>query len=234
MTWQGVLAAVDARFASADAHRFARLHRAFIAYPAQHTCRSFYDFVAEHGLHDLLACYRFQRLVRIAESLQGAALHGATILDFGAGGGFLGGYLRDALDAKVFVADLSPVSLKTLASKGFTIFDPASAAPPPRFDLILCADSLGEVHADEDGWLSDPANASAPALPDEVEARYGIAEKLAPLKSFIASNGIVSVHEPVQTETFWKGAANLLERHQWKPSLHGPEGGRHLRLRRAD
>src|SRR5690606_4485322 len=169
LPWDSVLRRIEARLGPA-APEFARLHRAFVAYPAEHTARAFYYFSARSGLHDLLACHRFNRLVAIAEALAETDFEARRVLDFGAGGGFLAGWLRDVRGADVTVADLSPKSEALLEAAGF---QPLRNAKRPRFDIILCADSLGEIHADEDDWLSDPDNADAPDFSDEVEARYG-------------------------------------------------------------
>src|SRR5690606_4701464 len=72
LEWDEVLRRVETRLEDAEpgeAARFARLHRAFVAYPTPHTCRSFYDFIARHDLHALLACHRFHRLAALLRRL---------------------------------------------------------------------------------------------------------------------------------------------------------------------
>jgi SAM-dependent methyltransferase len=229
LPWDEVLRRIEARLAGraapGDSETFARLHRAFVAYPAESTARAFYDLAAREGLHPLLASHRLHRLKAIAETLAGAVPHGARVLDFGAGGGFLAGYLRDALGAEVAVADLSPVTGAALAQQGFI-----SPAPADRFDFILCADSLGEIHADEDDWLSDPGNGGDEGFAGELDARYGFAHKLATLRPRLAPGGAVLLFEPVALEHFWRGAARALVDAGWKAEIRGPEPVWHLRL----
>jgi SAM-dependent methyltransferase len=227
LSWDDALRLAEATL-GAEADTFARKHRAFVAYPTEHTARAFYDLVARHGLHPLLASHRFDRLVAIAEALDAssdASLNGARALDVGAGGGFLAAWLRDARGARVTVSDLSPASEEALAARGFALLRDTTrdASNDARFDLILCADSLGEVHADEDEWLSDAAHAEDPRFAAELEARYGFAEKLSALRPRLAAGGRVALFEPAPQAHFWRGAARLLEGHGWSARILGPE-----------
>ncbi len=221
LEWDDVLRRVETRLTADEAARFARLHRAFVAYPAEHTCRGFYDFIARHELHALLACHRFHRLAALVRRLHAdlpARKPGvpARALDQGAGSGILSTWLRDQAGCTVSATDLSAETRARLESAGF---------PPPRdgdrFDLILCADSLGEIHADEDDWLSDAENAGHEAFCDELEARYGLAHKLAGLKGLLAPGGIMLVYEPIASEHVWRGAARLLEAAGWRVDVTG-------------
>lgn len=220
LAWDEALRRIEAAL-GAQAEAFARRHRAFVAYPAEHTARAFYDFAARHGLHPLLASHRFDRLAAIAASLRDFPLDGAAILDAGAGGGFLAGWLRDGQGARITVSDLSPASEEALAAQGFPLL--RDAAAETRFDLILCADSLGEVNADEDAWLADPAHAEDPRFVEELEARYGLAHKLADLKPRLAPGGRVALFEPAPQAHFWRGAARLLEGEGWNAKILGPK-----------
>ncbi len=226
LAWEEVLRRAEARLgekASNKTSEFARLHRAFVAYPTERTARAFYDFVAGNDLHGLLACHRFDRLVAIAESLDASRpfpLDGSSILDIGAGGGFLATWLRDARGARVAVSDLSPASEAALAAQGFESL--RDLPEDRRFDFILCADSLGEVHSDEDDWLADAANAGDPAFVEELEARYGLARKLAALRPRLAAGGRVALFEPAPQAHFWRGAARLLEGEGWNVEVLGP------------
>ncbi|HEX2612594.1 MAG TPA: methyltransferase domain-containing protein [Fibrobacteria bacterium] len=221
LAWDEALRRAEAKLGGEDVASFARLHRAFVAYPAEHTARAFYDFAARHELHGLLASHRFHRLLAIAESFQSLPIReSAAILDMGAGGGFLAGWLRDERGARVTVADLSPASEEALAAQGFPLL---RQQPEARFDLVLCADSLGEVHADEDEWLADAANADDPHFAGELEARYGLAHKLAALRARLDPGGRVALFEPAPLPHFWHGAARLLEGEGWRVETLGPE-----------
>jgi hypothetical protein len=232
LSWDEVLRRVEARLGGDNADTFARLHRAFTAYPAEHTCRAFYDFAARRDLHGLLACYRFDRLTSVAEALTDLTLRGARVLDWGAGGGFLTGWLRDGRGAEVFAADLSPATVVALAQQDFPSPRSGQKADDERFDIILCADSLGEIHADEDDWLSDEGHTDDGDYCGEIEARYGFAQKLSALEPLLAPRGAVLLFEPVALEHFWRGAAQLLEANGWRVEARGPAPAWHLRLQR--
>jgi SAM-dependent methyltransferase len=231
LAWDEILTLVEQKLTPTESQTFQRLHRAFAAYPAAHTVRAFYDFAAQRDLLALLAGFRFERLVDLAGALSTQALAGRRALDYGAGGGYLAAYLR-AAGAEVTVADFSPATLRRLETLGYPVV--AGEVPPaPDFDLILCADSLGEVNADEDDWLAAPENLGDPNYPGELNARYGFAEKLAPLKSRLAANGFVLLFEPVRHAHFWQGAARALEGAGWKAEvLTAPVLG--LKLRTGD
>jgi SAM-dependent methyltransferase len=225
-----VLRRAEARLGAEDSAAFARRHGALVAYPTEHTARAFYDFAARHDLTGLLACHRFHRVIAIAESLRMFSpelpLDGAAILDVGAGGGFLAGWLRSAYDARVTVSDLSPATEDALAAQGFPLLRDAQAAT--RYDLVLCADSLGEIHADEDAWLADAAHADDPMFSAELEARYGLAQKLSALRPLLAprasgTGGRVALFEPAPHAHFWRGAARLLEGEGWEAKVLGPD-----------
>jgi hypothetical protein len=233
LAWDAVLTRVGERLGPAEADTFARLHRAFVAYPAEHTCRAFYDFCARRDLLDLLASYRFDRLCDIAASLSQTdpelPLRGARVLDWGAGGGALAAWLRDERGAQVSASDLSPATAERLAARGFP-----PPAPGETFDFILCADSLGEIHADEDDWLADEGNAGDESFSGELDARYGLVPKLAALATWLAPGGTVLLFEPVAQEHFWQGAARLLEDAGWRAEMLGPAPAWHLRLQRQE
>lgn len=220
LAWEDVLRRVETRLAPADAAAFARAHRAFVAYPAEHTARAFYDLAARHDLLGLLAGARHARLAAILAAVAedvaaaGTRARAARALDVGAGGGFAAAWLRDVLGMTVRATDLSPATAARLDGLGFGAPDPGET-----FDLVLCADSLGEVHADEDDWLADPANADDAGYADELEARYGFASKLEPLRARLAPGGVVVLFEPVPQPHFWRGAARALEAAGWAADL---------------
>jgi SAM-dependent methyltransferase len=233
LTWDEVLRAVEQKLTPTEAQTFQRLHRAFAAYPTAHTVRSFYDFAAQRDLSALLACYRFDRLVDLAAALATQPLRGARVLDVGAGGGYLTAYLRDALGAEVAVQDASPATLRRLEARGHRV-PGEGAGDGGAFDCIVCADSLGEINADEDDWLATPENLADEAYPRELEARYGFAEKLASLRTRLAPGGSVLLFEPAPQAHFWQGAARALETAGWRAGILGPAPAWGLRLMRND
>jgi SAM-dependent methyltransferase len=234
LSWEEALLRLEQKLTTAGAETFKRLHRAFVAYPTAHTARSFYDFAAEQGLLPLLACFRFARLASLGSALAAAVASkpaGLRVLDVGAGGGWLAAWLR-AEGARVACLDLSPAARRALAARGFETFDDAAAAAASgeRFDLLLCADSLGEIHADEDDWLADPANAGSPAYAEELEGRYGFAEKLEAFRPLLAPDGEILLFEPVPQPHFWHGAALALNARGWRAEVNGPDPAWGLRI----
>ena len=225
MSWNEVLRAVEAKLTPADLAIFQRVHRSFTAYPMEHTCRAFYDFAAEKDLLELLACFRYERLQLVGECLSPLPVRGRKVLELGAGGGYLSGYFREELGADVSVADWSVKSLHRLEQTGFRILSNAAdaALQKIRFDFILCADCLGEVNADDDGWLNDPENIGDLHYPEEVENRYGFAGKLAPWKPLLRPGGSVLMFEPIDLPAFWNGAAASLRQSGWKAEILGPD-----------
>jgi len=227
MTWEEVLRRIESRLSPQETAAFARLHRGFTAYPTEHTCRAFYDFAARHDLLTLLASHRFDRLASLLASLREhiAPQAPGPALDVGAGAGLLAAWLRDAAGFTVSAVDLSPAVAERLGAAGF-----AAPAPGATFDLVLCADSLGEINADEDDWLSDPAHADDPGFGDELEARYGFSHKLMPYKNLLKPGGVVLVYEPIGLAHFWAGAARHLQGAGWTAEVLGPDPTWGMRL----
>jgi SAM-dependent methyltransferase len=235
LSWEDVLLRIEQKLTTSEAETFKRLHRAFTAYPTPHTARGFYDFSAEHELLPLLAGFRFDRLASLGAALAPSldpVPAGLRVLDVGAGGGWLAAWLRVVQGARVSCLDLSPASRRALAARGFATFDDANAAAASdeRFDLVLCADSLGEIHADEDDWLADPENAESPDYAEELEARYGFAAKLEDLRPLLAPAGEIRLFEPVPLAHFWHGAARALEARGWRAEVNGPSPAWGLRI----
>ena len=141
LKWDEVLRAVETRLPPPDRALFLRRHRNFTSYPAEQTCRAFYDFIGARGLTDLLASFRFHRLCRLGDCLSSLSLRGRSVLDLGAGGGYLSGYLREELGADVSLTDWSPESLRCLKEMDFKTFTgPAYAELQGRCEsLALCA-----------------------------------------------------------------------------------------------
>jgi hypothetical protein len=218
LSWDAALQRIETQLGPEASATFARLHRAFVAYPAEHTCRAFYDFATRTNLLDILACHRFDRLVALATALDSRIPSGAKALDYGAGGGYLAQWMRTQRDATVSATDLSPSVAERLAGMKFD-----TPKPDERFTHIVCADSLGEIHADEDDWLSDPENTDHDAFGGELEARYGFAQKLAALRPLLAPRGTILLFEPVSLEHFWRGAARFLETRGWQVEIIGPD-----------
>ena len=230
LTWEEVLAIVEQKLTPTETQTFQRLHRAFAAYPVAHTVRGFYDFAAQRDLLPLLAGFRFDRLVNIAGALSTFDFTGKRVLDYGAGGGYLAAYLR-ALGAEVVVDDHSATTLRRLEQYGHKLLGENTNA----FDVILCADSLGEINADEDDWLATPENLDDPDYPRELEARYGFAEKLAGFqdpagRARLAPGGSILIFEPIPLPHFWTGAARALEAAGWSAELLGPHPVMGLKL----
>lgn len=221
-SWSAILLEVEARLGTEKADRFARLHRNFIAYPAESTLKAFYGFAFREGLAPLLNGVRAERLTALFFTVLPFAQAGRLALDLGAGGGFIARLLRrfsPGLSLRVF--DLVPEAMEDLAGAGFGLW---SAGDPP-VDLIFCLDSLGEVNADQDSALAEALAAEEEGPRPEsgggaaaalLEERYGFAQKLEPWKRALKEGGLLLLVEPVSLPGFWKGLEALLSAAGWR------------------
>lgn len=222
-TWAETLEALMARLAPADRERFTRLHRNFVGYPSPETSGRFHGFVFAQGLHLVVNGYRRDRLEAVLDTLLVRIPAGQRILDVGAGAGLIASVLKQRTGPEtLIVQDPCPEVRDHLASLGFPVWpEPPSKAPASnRFDFILCIDSLGEIHSDEDGALAHPEA----ILPDEraqlIEERYGFAGKLEPWKPYLAEGGRILFWEPIRHRAIWEGIALLLAGAGWKTALN--------------
>jgi len=232
MTWDETLAAVQARLSAEDRKHFARLHRNFVAYPTPETSVRFHGFVFAHQLHLEVNGYRFARLATILDRLLARVPAGQRILDVGAGAGLIASVLMKRTGPKAYFAqDPCPEARDHLASMGFTLLPyplpPLPPLPPPperlpaaRFDFVLCIDSLGEIHSDEDGALAEPEGVAPEDRARLIEERYGFAQKLEPWKPCLAEGGRLLLWEPIRHRAIWEGIALLLAGAGWKADLH--------------
>jgi hypothetical protein len=233
MGWEDVLREVQGKLSAEDWKTFSRLHRNFVGYVSQGTLARFYGFVFSHGLQREINGFRFHRLEKIIAALAARPERGARVLDVGAGAGIVAGAARKILSPSEYVAqDLCDGARDYLSSRGFPVLPhPLPASPQGKpFDLILCADSLGELNSDEDAFLSQPANASLPLFAEAIEERYGFAQKLQTLKPYLSPSGRLLMWEPFSHRAVWEALARYLGP-AWKTRLDtGIPGGEYLEL----
>lgn len=223
MTWAETLEAVQARLEPPDRENFTRLHRNFVGYLSPETLGRFYGFVFSHELHLEVNGYRFNRLAAILEVLLARVPAGRCILDVGAGAGLIASVLMKRTGPKTYVMQDPCLEVRDfLISMGFPVLpEPPPPVPPvTHFDLILCIDSLGELHSDEDGTLAHPEELPPEESSRLIEERYGFAQKLEPWKGYLAPDGRVLLWEPIQHRAVWEGIARLLDGAGWKTTLH--------------
>lgn len=224
MAWDEVLKAVQEKLGPADRDLFLRHHRNFVGYLSQDTLERFYAFVFSHDLHLEVNGFRFHRIEGILEILLSRIVPGQCILDVGAGAGLIAAILLNRCMPKTYVTqDLCRGARDFLLSMGFAVLPhPAPERPPGGlFDLILCADSLGEINSDDQGALAGPDPAGAGDLSRMIAERYGFAEKLEPWKSYLAEGGKVFLWEPIARRKAWEAIGTDLEKNGWKTRLHG-------------
>lgn len=227
-TWKEALEAIRSRLSPSDMERFSRAHRNFVAYRSDSTLDRFYGTVFSLGLQHEVNGHRFGRLITILEDLFAETLPGEAILDLGAGAGYLAAaLLRHRAPRAYVVYDPVPAVRDELLAQGLAVLPhPPPGAPEPTFDLILCADSLGEVNADDDGMLSRPDGIAAGELPEQMEQRYGFAEKLAAWKPYLAPGGRILIWEPFAYPEAFAALAALLGEHGWNPLVKARAPGR--------
>jgi hypothetical protein len=201
LTWDEVLLQVESRLGKPQLEIFRRYHRSFIAYPTPATLQRFYDFCYSHRLHDLLASYRFDRLARVLETLNLLVKPGLRLLEVGAGGGFLLGFLK----SEKAPCALSAYDLAPKAGELWSGLDLQSMQPDSLYDGVIFADCLGEIHNEAES---------------DMAGQYGFAEKLEVWRSHLAPDGFMLLLEPIAQIQVWQDLANTLTAHSWL--VNGP------------
>lgn len=234
-SWQGVLDTVRKRLGPADWEKFSRLHRNFVAYRSETTLSRFYGFVFSQGLHLEINGFRHNRLSAILGDLSREAVPGLSILDIGAGAGILASALRRHFAPKsLMLQDPCDAARAELMAQGFSVLPhPAPAAPSGAgFELLICADSLGEINSDDDGLLANPDGVDPALLPEVLEQRFGFAQKLRPWKAYLAPGGRLLLWEPFAYQGIWDALSRSLSASGWETRLETPAPGHsYLELR---
>jgi hypothetical protein len=234
LAWKDVLAAIKAKLPAAEMERFSRAHKNFVAYRSESTLARFYGTVFALGLQQEVNGFRFARLAGILADAVAGIPAGKSILDVGAGGGFLAAALLRHRAPRSYVA-YDPVDAvrDELAAQGLSVLPhPPSPKPDLSFDVILCADSLGEINSDDDGALLRPDGTPEGELPDLLEQRYGFAHKLEAWKPFLAPEGRILLWEPFAYPEALTAVARSLDARGWKALVksRAPERN-HLEIR---
>lgn len=222
--WPEVVEAVRKRLDPPLHERFVRLHRNFASYVSQETLDRFYAFVFTHGLYLEVNGYRFHRLESILDTALDRVGPGDAVLDVGAGAGIIAtAIVKHVRPRKYVTQDPCREARDHLKSLGFAVLPhPAPAGPPSeRFDLILAADSLGELNADDDGALAQPDQVPVQELGPMLEERYGYARKLEDWKPYLAAGGRVLLWEPISHRAVWSALETLLGGSGWAARFHG-------------
>jgi SAM-dependent methyltransferase len=216
-SWNETLAAIKASVSPADFDRFSRAHKNFVGYRSESTLERFYATVFSLGAQHAINGFRFGRLSGVLEDVLAEVAPGQSVLDVGAGGGYVAAaVLRHRAPRAYVVQDPVGRVRDELAAEGLTVLPhPPPPVPETGFDLILCVDSLGEVNADDDGLLSKAGAVPAEDLPGMMEQRYGFAQKLAPWKAYLAPGGRALVWEPFAYPEAFAAVASLLSGCGW-------------------
>ncbi|MBW8887710.1 MAG: hypothetical protein JF616_08130 [Fibrobacteres bacterium] len=234
LAWKDSLAAIKAKLSPADMERFTRAHKNFVAYRSESTLTRFYGTVFALGVYREVNGYRFARLAAVLSDALAEIPAGASILDVGAGGGFVAAaLLRHRAPRNYVVYDPVPAVRDELAAQGLSLLPhPPPSSPDSRFDVILCVDSLGEINSDDDGTLLRPEGATPEELPGLLEQRYGFAYKLAAWKPYLAPEGRILLWEPFAYPEALVAVARQLELSGWKAQVRSRAPGRnHLEIR---
>jgi SAM-dependent methyltransferase len=212
--WDEVVTQAKQRLPDEKIQQFLRYHRNFIAYPTEATLIRFYGFAYGEGLGDLLAKFRFDRLTRLMAWLEMQIPMDVRILEVGAGTGRILHWLQSQKQPKRLSAtDLAP---------GASHYWPAGVAEPMEkesFDILLCLDSLGECHADEDDTIKTMGANSLEEMASIIEQRYGFAVKLNPLRRYLEPHSRLLLAEPIPYPLFWKALAMGLQQEGWAAEI---------------
>ena len=227
-TWKEALESIRSRLSPSDMERFSRAHRNFVAYRSDSTLERFYGTVFSLGLQHEVNGHRFGRLVSVLEDAFAETRPGQAILDVGAGAGYVAAALLRHRSPQAYVAyDPVPAVRDELLAQGLAVLPhPPPGVPVRPFDLILCVDSLGEVNADDDGLLSRAEGIAEGELPEQLEQRYGFAEKLAAWKPFLAPGGRILIWEPFAYPEAFAALAALLDDRGWSALVKSRAPGR--------
>jgi len=212
-TWDEVAHGIELQIGPAGLAEFRRHHRNFTQYPTESTVQRFYDFAYGNGLHPFLAGFRLARLAQLAAICDAEVPRQSRILEVGAGGGYLLRWLAE---------NKSPESLLAadLSDKAEALWSDIPCAPYEagmKADILVFADSLGEIHSDEDNRLAESHPSMDMAL--EVESRYGFSQKLNRWKPALSPGGRVLLMEPIPRMSIWKAMADGLAADGWSVSL---------------
>ncbi len=234
-TWPETLAAIKAALPPADLEKFTRAHKNFVAYRSETTLSRFYGTVFSLGIQALVNGYRYGRLLQVLEDLLPALTPGMKVLDVGAGGGYIATLaMRHRSPAAYYVQDNCAAVRDELTAQGFTVLPhPAPATAPIQggFDRILCVDSVGELNGDDDGQLARPGGVPEAELPEQMEERYGFAQKLEAWKPFLARGGRILLWEPFNFPDAYRAVGSYLGRKGWNAEVANPAASRyHLSL----
>jgi hypothetical protein len=196
LTWDEVMTEASARLSSEDIAVMRKHHRHFVAYPTESTLKKFYGFCYSRGLQDLLASFRFERLVTIISTLDLTLVSGQSLCEVGAGGGYVLRWLLSAKSPRLLTAyDLAP------EAQGCWPKPVRIPQDHETFDTVLCLDALGEIHDDPDRLLSEPSTEDMNNLEALLEQRYGFAQKLAAWKPKLSPGGRLVLIEPLNSRS---------------------------------
>ncbi len=215
LSWEEAVREMESRLSQDTFLVFQRLHRSFVHYRSPRNVEKFYGFIYMHGLQDLLLRFRRPRLEQIGIGFFQTLGASRSVLEIGAGTGIWGELLRRVGPEVDYAAyDACQESREFMRARGFKICEP----DPERaqFEILLCADSLGEENADEDDWLTEPSHQARPDFPDIFEERYGIIAKLKPWKAHLKPGGRVLLWEPFPARGVFQAIRVLLQRDGWE------------------
>ena len=217
-SWDQVVAEISLRLGPAGLENFRRHHQNYTGYPTPDTLTRFYNFVYAHGLGDLLVNFRAHRIAAILPHLNTQVTPGLRILEQGAGTGTLLQWIKThkapqellaidfAHEAQAYFDPLE-IPFQVWAKNEKPTNSPLSST----YDLVICADSLGELHADEEGelrkavivWSQLNAKGKSKALAaqneliiDLFEERYGYTEKIIACAGLWVTTGSLLFFEP--------------------------------------
>ncbi len=220
-SWKESLDSIRGWLSPLEWETFSRLHRNFVGYRSNDTLNRFYGFVFSQNLQNEINRPRFGRLSGVLQILLEEIPPGLSILDIGAGSGLIATLLKRGRSPSPYVVqDICKEARQFLSLQGFDVLtEPVPRVPAQKFDRIISVDSLGEVNADEDEFLSEASSLTEIEYSIMMEERYGLGLKLEGWKSYLKPNGRFFFWEPFKHARAWKTLENLLISSGWKVQL---------------
>lgn len=220
-SWQEFWSFAQKKLSPDQLKVFVDAHRMFVEYPSKTNLIRFYSIIYQHHLVVGWNGFRLQRLcdvyamIKPAFCAMAAMNQTQTIIDVGCGSGLFAKAVSQELHVNsqdVYVYDLCAPAVDYVTEK----WGVQKWSVPIKADLMLCIDSLGEIHSDQDEELRECVETGS----DEdifglLEGHYGLISKLSDWLRFLDLHGTCLLTEPLP----YRRLASILKQELEKQNL---------------